>query len=103
MTARPQHASPRGKVVEWTPDRAEEAALEAGLPPLGPLQWKVVALYREELASTGVRPALERLASLCHLSTADLGALFPGDTGRLLARIAGRPVDPGRVVPPIRS
>jgi sulfur relay (sulfurtransferase) DsrC/TusE family protein len=99
MTARPEHVTPRANVVEWTPDRAEQVALEAGLTALAPLHWKVITLYREELARTGLGPALERLASLCCLSAADLRALFPGDTERLLARIAGCPVDSGCVLP----
>ena len=103
MTARSEYEASEADVVEWTPDRAEQVALEAGLTPLGPLHWQVITVYREEVAKTGRAPALEPLASFCSLSTADLRALFPGDTDRLLARIAGSPLDLGHLVLPLRS
>ncbi|HUL75904.1 MAG TPA: TusE/DsrC/DsvC family sulfur relay protein [Vicinamibacteria bacterium] len=91
MAATPDGGRGRAGAREWTPDQAEQAALEAGLGPLSPLHWKVIALYREELARTRFGPTLGRLASLCRLGTDDLHALFPGETDRLIARVAGSP------------
>jgi len=91
MATVPKDCSIRARAHEWTPDQAERAALQAGLAPLSPLHWKVIALYREELARTGLGPSLGRLASLCRLGTDDLRALFPGETDRLIARVAGSP------------
>ncbi len=103
MTVRSEDGTLGASGVEWTPAHAERVALDAGVAPLGPLHWKVIALYREEVARTGLEPDLERLASLGRLSTADLGALFPGDTGRVLARIAGPPLLFGRAGLPLGS
>jgi sulfur relay (sulfurtransferase) DsrC/TusE family protein len=102
MTPRPEPAAPRARAAEWTTDRAEQVAREAGLAPLDPRHWKIIALYREELARTGLGPTIDRLAPLCGLSNADLRALFPGETDRLLARIAGSPPDPASSVLPFR-
>jgi len=73
----------------WTPDQAEALAREAGIPRLTDRHWKVIALCREEAARCGDRPGTERISELSGFDREELLRLFPGEPGRLAARIAG--------------
>ena len=73
----------------WTPDQAEALARHAGIPRLTERHWKVIALGREEAARSGDRPGNERISELSGFDREELLRLFPGEPGRLAARIAG--------------
>jgi len=76
---------------EWTPQLAEQLALEAGIT-LTPEHWKVLTFCREDAArQRGVSPGLRRITQLSGIPTRELYRLFPKGPGKLAARIAGLP------------
>jgi sulfur relay (sulfurtransferase) DsrC/TusE family protein len=76
-------------VSEWTPETAEIMAREAGIGPLTPDHWTVLAHCREDTARRGSAPCLRRLSEITGLREARIGQLFPGSPASLVARIAG--------------
>ena len=82
---------------EWTPETAEAVAREAGIGPLTPEHWTVLALCREDAARRGFAPCLRRLAEITGLREARVGQLFPGSPASLVARIAGLEPPPDRL------
>jgi sulfur relay (sulfurtransferase) DsrC/TusE family protein len=84
-------------VTDWTPETAEAIAREAGIGPLTPDHWTVIAQCREDSARRSFSPGLRRLSEITGLREARIAQLFPGSPGSLVARIAG--VDPPAMLP----
>lgn len=76
---------------EWTPEIAEKAAAAAGIPTLTADHWTLISHCREDAARRGIVADLERLSALTGLTQTRIRQLFPGNSGALVARIAGLP------------
>ncbi|MHB0972491.1 MAG: TusE/DsrC/DsvC family sulfur relay protein [Thermoanaerobaculia bacterium] len=74
---------------EWTPSLAECVARVYGIDALTESHWRVISECREEWAVTGRSPGPEEVATLSHLSVAELESLFPPGQLSLLWILAG--------------
>ena len=84
---------------QWTPEIGEEIARKLGIWPLTGEHWNVLTFCREDAAREGRPPGIRRIANLSGVGMKSLQRLFPGGAGRVAARIAGLPNDPGRARP----
>ncbi len=75
---------------EWTPDVAEERALELGLT-LSPVHWQILAFAREECLRTHRFPDACRIAATAQVPRTELERLFQGCACDVIARLAGIP------------
>lgn len=69
-------------------EAAEAAAHSRGLT-LSAAHWQVLFCAREECLSTRLRPDARVLSRKTGLSRAQIDLLFPGDSGEVIAEIAG--------------
>ena len=74
----------------WSPDVAEERALELGLC-LSPVHWQVLTYAREECLTTHRFPDACLITETTRIPRAELERLFPGRTCDVIARLAGLP------------
>ncbi len=74
---------------QWTPEVAAALARDAGIDPLTPEHWKVIAFCREDAAREGQTPGLRRISKLSGVGTRELYELFPKGPGKLAALVAG--------------
>jgi tRNA 2-thiouridine synthesizing protein E len=76
---------------EWTPEIAEEIALECGIPELTPRHWQVVEFMRERYLETGTAPSIRALGKESGVPIKELYTLFPKGPAKLAAKIGGIP------------
>jgi len=80
---------------QWTPEIAEELAVEVGIGDLTEQHWKVITFCREDAAKQGQPPGLRRISKLSGVNMKDLYQLFPKGPGKLAARVSGLPKPQG--------
>ncbi|MEJ2085609.1 MAG: TusE/DsrC/DsvC family sulfur relay protein [Acidobacteriota bacterium] len=79
----------------WTPEIAEELAVEVGIGDLTDQHWKVITFCREDAAKQGQPPGLRRISKLSGVNMKDLYRLFPKGPGKLAAKVSGLPKPQG--------
>lgn len=80
---------------QWTPEIAEEIAVEIGIGDLTEQHWKVITFCREDAAKQGQPPGLRRISKLSGVNMKDLYQLFPKGPGKLAAKVSGLPKPQG--------
>lgn len=76
---------------QWTPQVAEEIAVEVGVAPLSDRHWTVLTYCREDAGKEGTAPGLRRISKFSGVGMKELYQLFPKGPGKLAARVAGLP------------
>lgn len=80
---------------EWTPEIAEQMAVEEGIAPLNARHWQVINWVRQEAANSGEFPSLRAISKRSGVDTKELYELFPKGPARKIARCAGYPKPKG--------
>ena len=80
---------------QWTPEVAEELAIEVGIDDLSDQHWKVITFCREDAAKQGQPPGLRRISKLLGVNMKELYQLFPKGPGKLAAKVSGLPKPQG--------
>lgn len=91
--ARQVHVDADGFVTQfddWDDEVAARLAAEIDVE-LTEDRWRVIRLVREDYPRVGETPPLIRVAMLAGTSLDQLHQLFPGNTARTLAYVAGLP------------
>jgi tRNA 2-thiouridine synthesizing protein E len=78
----------RSAAESWTPEIAEDRARDAGIF-LTEQHWRVIAACRELAAHDGIRPDVEQIAVITHLTAPQIVTLFAGRPAEMISRIAG--------------
>jgi TusE/DsrC/DsvC family sulfur relay protein len=76
---------------DWSPEAAEELAVESGLPELGEAHWKVLDFFRSFYEYNARAPLNRELKKGTGLSILELQGLFPQGIKQGARRLAGLP------------